>query len=32
MDVGGMSIEVEPFHQVSVKFCCHETNGNREAI
>jgi len=29
VDVGGMAVEVEPFHQYSITFCCHVTDGNR---
>lgn len=29
--VGSMAIENEPFHQYSLTFCCHVTNGSREA-
>ena len=32
VDVVGMAVEVEPFHQYSLIFCCHVTNGNRGAV
>jgi len=25
VDVGGMAVKVKPFHQYSVRFCCHVT-------
>jgi len=31
VDVGGMVVEDEPFHQYSVTFCCHETDDSRGA-
>ena len=31
-DVGSMAVEVEPYHQYSVLFCCCVTDGSREAI
>ena len=32
VDVGGMTVEVEPFHQYSIKFCCCATDGSRGAV
>jgi len=32
VDVGGMAVEVKPSHQHSVIFCCHVTDGSREAV
>jgi len=38
VDVGGMAIEVKPifhqrwFHQYSITFCCHLTDGSRGAL
>jgi len=32
VDVGGMAVEVEPFHQYPVTFCCHVTDGSRGAV
>ena len=31
-DAGGMAVEVEPFHQYSIIFCCHVTDGSRGAF
>ena len=31
-DVGDMSVEVEPSHQYSVKFCCHAADDSRGAV
>jgi len=31
-DVGGIAVEVEPFHQHSATFCCCVTDGNRGAL
>ena len=31
-DVGHLAIEVEPSHQYSITFCCHETDGSRGAV
>jgi len=31
-DVGGMAVEVEPFQQYFITFCCHETDGSRGAV
>ena len=31
-DVGSMTVEVEPSHQYSIIFCCHVTDGSREAV
>ena len=28
-DVGDMVVKAEPFHQYSIKFCCHVTDGSR---
>ena len=30
--VGGIAVEVEAFHQYSITFCCHVTDGNRGAV
>jgi len=27
-DVGGMTVEAEPFQQYSATFCCHVTDGS----
>ena len=32
VDAGGMEVEVEPSHQNSVTFCCHETDGSRAVV
>ena len=32
VDVRGMAVEVEPFYLCSIAFCCHATNGSREAV
>ena len=32
VDVGDMTVEVEPSHQYSITFCCHVTDGSREAV
>ena len=31
-DVGDMAVEVEPFHQYSIKFCCRATDDSRGAV
>ena len=31
-DGGGMVVEVEPFHQHSIKFCCYMTDDSRGAV
>ena len=31
-DVGGTAVKVEPSHQYCIPFCCHETEGSREAM
>jgi len=31
-DGGGMAVEAEPSHQVSVTCCCHGTDGSRGAL
>jgi len=30
-DIGGMAVEVEPYHQYSIIFSCHVTDGSRGA-
>ena len=32
VNVGGMAVEVEPFHQYSITCCCCGTNGKSEAV
>ena len=32
LDVSGRAAEIEPSHQYSVQFCCHETDGSRGAV
>jgi len=32
VDVGGMAVEAEPFHQYSIPFCCCMTDGSRGAV
>jgi len=32
VDAGGMAVEVDPSHQYSITFCCHETASNRRAV
>jgi len=32
VDVGGMAVEIEPFHQYSVTFCCHVADGSRRTV
>ena len=29
---GGVAVEVEPSQQYSITFCCHVTDGSREAV
>ena len=31
-DVGDMTAEIEPSHQYSITFCCHDTDGSRGII
>ena len=31
-DVGATALEVEPFHQYPITFCCRVTNGSRGAL
>jgi len=31
-DVGDMAVEVEPFRQYSVKFCCRATDDSKGAV
>ena len=31
VDVGGMAVEAESFHQCPTTFCCHVTDGSRGA-
>jgi len=32
VDAGGIAVEVEPFHQYFVTFCCCVTDGSRGAV
>jgi len=32
VDADGMAVEVEPSHQYLSVFCCHLTDGSREAV
>ena len=32
VDVGGTTVETEPFHQNSITFCCWMTDGSRGAV
>jgi len=32
IDTGGMAVEVKPFHQCSITFCCHVTDGCRGTV
>ena len=32
VDIGGMAVEVESFHQYSIKFCCHVMDGSRGVV
>ena len=31
VDVVGIAVDSDPSHQYSITFCCHVTDGNREA-
>jgi len=32
LDAGGMAVEIEPFCQYSITFCCHVTDGSRGTV
>jgi len=32
VDVGGMTVEVQPSHQYCIAFCCHVADGSRWAV
>lgn len=32
VDVDGTTVEIEPSHQYSIKFCCCATDGNRGKV
>ena len=31
-DTVGMAVDVKPFHQYALTFCCHVTDGSRGAV